>query len=188
MHVLLCLVSSNIYKDLRTESAHPTCWIRRAKNKIWYSIHTQLVLWIHAPWIRTYPLSYTGSTRRNTLFIFLLLRRRNTCISIQHVGSLLPPCKLSSCVCLPCQVSINIYKDLRTASAHVLMAMDSFVSTLTTHYTQAECPPPILFCVVTFPSTSIRTCSPSLRVNPLMAMDGDSCSCLAGGALSCLVI
>jgi len=31
-------------------------------------------------------MSYTGSTRRNTVFIFVWLRHRNTPISIQHVG------------------------------------------------------------------------------------------------------
>jgi len=31
-------------------------------------------------------MSYTGSTRRNTVFIFLWLRYRNTSIPIQHVG------------------------------------------------------------------------------------------------------
>jgi len=32
-------------------------------------------------------MSYTGLTRRNTLFIFLWLRHRNTWTSIQHIGS-----------------------------------------------------------------------------------------------------
>ena len=50
------------------------------------------ILFIFSLFVNTFSLnmylsvSYTGVTRRNTVFIFLWSRHRNTWISIQHVG------------------------------------------------------------------------------------------------------
>jgi len=56
--------------------------IRGMRKILQDSIQISPVLWIHLPWTCTYPCPIEGLTRRNTVFIFLWLRHRNTWTSI----------------------------------------------------------------------------------------------------------
>jgi len=40
----------------------PTCWIRRTRKRIRYSIHNEPVLWLHSAWICTYPCHIQGAS------------------------------------------------------------------------------------------------------------------------------
>jgi len=69
-------------------SQDPICWIRGAKNRMQYSIHIYNLLncFMNTLTLNMYvSMAYTGYTMRNTLFIFVWLRPRNTWIPIQHV-------------------------------------------------------------------------------------------------------
>jgi len=78
-------------------SAHASAWslrgmFRRAYWVLGPHARRSLSLSLWACFVNTTTLnayvskSYTGLTRRNTLFMFLWLRHRKTWISIQHVG------------------------------------------------------------------------------------------------------
>jgi len=78
-------------------TVNPTCYNTRGEeyNTVFYS---DLACFMNTVTLNKYIfMLYTGLTRRNTLFIFLWLRPRNTWIPIQHVG--FPPGVLLPCPC-----------------------------------------------------------------------------------------
>jgi len=74
---------------LRTTTLHVE-YAEYAERENEYAFYSYVACFVNTFSLNMYvSMSYTGLTRRNTLFILLWLRHRNTWIAIQHVGLLL---------------------------------------------------------------------------------------------------